>query len=114
MRGALAAHPALARELEDRAAPRPVAPAPSGYVEATQWSSCLPAAALLAAAAGDASPLHPVRDRVPQFLALADWVPPHHAHSRPLDLSAAAVVAHLALYCTWTSLGNCSRPASAT
>lgn len=98
VRGFLAAHPQLRAEIESQAEPRPVRAAPSGWVEPRQWTGCLPAAALLALADADAARLDRVRDRVPAVLALADWVPPHHAHSRPLDLSAAGVLGHLALY----------------
>ncbi len=97
VRSALQAHPGLARELRDQAAPRPVSAAPAGYVEPRLWTSCLPAAALLALAEGSPAPLDAVLHRIPSVLAMDDWVPPHHAHSRPLDLSAAGVVSDLAL-----------------
>lgn len=97
-RALLAGMPQLARQLEGVAAPRPPEPAPSGLVAAPGWSACLPAAGLLAYLEGDARRLGAVRAHVDAVLALEEWVPPHHAHSRPLDLSAAAVIGHLALY----------------
>ncbi len=98
VRGALQTHPRLARQLRGHAVPHAVSASQSGFVEPGQWTSCLPAAALLALADGSPEPLDAVRDRIPRVLAIDDWVPPHHAHSRPLDLSAAGVVEDLALY----------------
>ena len=98
VRALLTAQPGLRADLQTQAQPRPVRAAPSGWVEAGQWTAALPAAALLALVDGDPARLDPVRGRVHEALALSEWVPPHHQHSRPLDLSAAGVVGHLALY----------------
>ena len=93
----LAQFPSLARQLAEAATPRTPEPTPAGFVEAAGWSSCLPAAGLLAHLREATGPLEAVRDSLQALLSLQDWVPPHHGHSRPLDLSAATVVGHLAL-----------------
>ncbi len=98
VRAVLTAHPSLRADLEAQAAPRAIRPTPSGWTDPRQWTGCLPAAGLLALVDEDPGRLSAVCDRIPAALAMEDWVPPHHAHSRPLDLSAAAAVGDLALY----------------
>ncbi len=54
--------------------------------------------ALLALLDEDPGRLAAAAERIARVAEVADWVPPYHAHSRPLDLSAAGAVGDLGLY----------------